>query len=167
MADFLTVGHSNHALERLLELLRGAAITALADVRSQPVCRFATHFDGPRLRDAVEGAGIRYVWLGELLGGRPEDAGVRALDGRVLYDRAAATAAVRSGIIRLERGATRFKVAVMCAEEDPEACHRRLLVGRALLAAGHRVSHLRGDGRVQSEHELAPAVQQQVLFEGK
>ena len=31
-----TIGHSNHPIERFLELLRGADITAVADVRSVP-----------------------------------------------------------------------------------------------------------------------------------
>lgn len=167
MAAFLTFGHSNHALPDFLALLRGAGITALADVRSQPTCRFAVHFDEAPLRDAVESAGIRFVWLGDLLGGRPEDDRLRAADGRVLFDRAAESGRVRAGVGRLERGAARFSVAVMCAEEDPVACHRRLLVGRALQSAGHSVSHLRGDGRVQPEAALAPVALQQALFGGR
>jgi hypothetical protein len=43
----------------------------------------------------------------------------------------------------------------MCGEEDPTNCHRRLLVGRVLRDRGVEVMHIRGDGRVQSEEEVA------------
>jgi hypothetical protein len=39
----------------------------------------------------------------------------------------------------------------MCAEEDPEGCHRRLLVGRVLGDDGVDVVHIRGDGRLEPE----------------
>ena len=41
------------------------------------------------------------------------------------------------------------------AKEDPTQCHRRLLVGRVLGQAGTQLMHIRGDGRVQSEEEVA------------
>jgi len=31
--DLFTIGHSNYPMERFLELLRGAGVTAIADVR--------------------------------------------------------------------------------------------------------------------------------------
>jgi len=37
-------------------------------------------------------------------------------------------------------------VALMCAEEDPERCHRWLLVGRTLVARGMTVVDIGGDG---------------------
>ena len=42
----------------------------------------------------------------------------------------------------------------MCSEEDPQECHRRLLLGRVLAEKGVAVRHLRGDGRVQTEEDL-------------
>jgi hypothetical protein len=41
----------------------------------------------------------------------------------------------------------------MCSEEDPSACHRRLLVGRVLAARGVTMHHIRGDGRVETNVE--------------
>jgi len=48
-------------------------------------------------------------------------------------------------------------VAALCAGEDPAGCHRRLLVGRVLGERGIAVAHIRGDGRLQTEAELAAA----------
>lgn len=55
----------------------------------------------------------------------------------------------------LERGILKYNVAILCAEENPAACHRRLPVGRALLDRGILVDDVRGDGRIQSEQEVA------------
>ena len=44
-----TVGHSNHSLERFLQLLAGARITAIADVRSRPHSRWSPQFNKMRL----------------------------------------------------------------------------------------------------------------------
>src|SRR5688572_14810967 len=66
----LTVGHSNHATERLLLLLRLHGVQIVADVRSQPYSRFAHQFNRELLDPAVTNAGFRYLFLGEELGGR-------------------------------------------------------------------------------------------------
>jgi len=60
-------------------------------------------------------------------------------------------------LARLKNGMRQHIVALLCAEEDPAGCHRRLLVGRVLTEGGIRVSHIRGDGRLQTETELRSA----------
>jgi hypothetical protein len=59
------------------------------------------------------------------------------------------------GIERLERGMAEYRVALMCGEEDPAHCHRRLLVARVLIERRHEVLHIRGDGRVESDGDVA------------
>lgn len=54
------------------------------------------------------------------------------------------------GLGELERLAGSNVAAFMCAEGVPGRCHRRF-VSRALVARGHRVSHLLPDGRTVSE----------------
>jgi uncharacterized protein (DUF488 family) len=44
---------------------------------------------------------------------------------------------------------------MMCSEEDPSGCHRRLLVARVLASRGAQVLHIRADGRLQTEAEVA------------
>jgi hypothetical protein len=48
----------------------------------------------------------------------------------------------------------KFRVALLCSEEDPAVCHRAILVGRVLRERGARVEHIRGDGRVQPNDEV-------------
>ena len=62
--------------------------------------------------------------------------------------------AFSAAIERLERGIAEFRVALLCGEEDPANCHRRLLVGRVLVERGHELLHIRGGGRLQTDAEV-------------
>jgi len=154
----LTIGHSNHTVEHFLGLLKSYAVQVVVDARSLPYSKYATQFDHEALKLVLQDAGIRYLYLGRELGGRPEGEEFYDKEGHVLYDRVAATGLFQEGLSRLERGIREYKVALLCAEENPAACHRRLLVSRALLDHGIQVEHIRGDGRIQTEEEIAAVV---------
>ena len=149
----LTIGHSNHALEKFIELLRRHRVNALADVRSAPYSRFNPQFNREPLAASLKAEGIAYVYLGRELGGRPGDRGCYDNEGRVLYDRVAATETFRSGLERVVDGAARFRIALMCAEKEPLHCHRTLLVAHELDRHGVGVAHIHADGRMESHAE--------------
>jgi len=150
-----TVGHSNHSLEVFIGLLKSHKIEVLVDVRSKPFSRFSPQFNKEGFERAVRASGIKYLFLGKELGGRPESSEFYDNQGFVLYSRIAESPLFLEGIDRLIRGIKTYRVAVMCGEENPVNCHRRLLVGRVLLKRGVNVRHIRGDGTVQNEDELA------------
>jgi len=150
-----TIGHSNHPLDTFLDLLATHRIEVLVDVRSSPYSRYASHFNKGAIEGALLRRTIKYLFLGDCLGGRAEGEQFYDEQGHVLYDRVADSPAFRGGIDRLLQGAAKFRIALMCGEEDPAECHRRLLVGRVLAGRGVEVTHIRGDGRLQSETQLA------------
>lgn len=158
MADphtILTIGHSNATFEDLLGLLDGHAVEVVVDVRSSPASRYSPHFSGTQLQRSLSDTSHRYLFMGDVLGGRPDDPGLYDADGFVRYDLVAASAAFLGGLDRLASGMARFRVALLCAEEDPMSCHRRRLVTRALGDRGVRAWHIRHDGHLESESELA------------
>jgi len=157
-ANVFTVGHSNHTMDHFLNLLQDHGVQVIVDARSQPYSKYATQFDHERLKSALTQAGVRYLYLGRELGGRPDGDDFYDEDGHVLYDRVAATTLFQEGLARLERGIREYSVALLCAEENPAGCHRRLLVARVLLDHGFQVQHIRGDGRIQTEEEVAAEV---------
>ncbi len=150
-----TLGHSNHPVEVVLDLLVRHRIEVLVDVRSSPYSRYASQFNREAFRPALKNHGIQYLYLGDLLGGRTEDRRFYDDEGRVLYGRLAESPGFRQGIERLLVGIQKFRTAILCGEENPAECHRRLLVGRVLQQRGAQVVHIRGDGRAQTEVELA------------
>ena len=162
----LTIGHSNHTFAKFLELLQANEVEVVVDARSHPYSKFSPQFDFESMREALAEAGIRYVALGSQLGGRPRGDEFYDADGHVLYDHVAASPAFNQGLARLKKGIDGYVVALMCGEEDPSGCHRRLLVGKVLAEQGFQVEHIRGDGRLQPDSELeAVPTDQLSLFE--
>lgn len=148
----LTIGHSTHALEAFVALLRQHGVTAVADVRSAPYSRFNPQFNREPFAEALGSEAIRYVFLGDALGGRSDDPACYE-DGRIRYDRVAATKSFRSGLARVVQGTAKYRIALMCAEKEPLHCHRTLLVARALDAQGADVAHIHADGRLEAHRE--------------
>lgn len=154
-----TIGHSNHSLDKFLSLLSQHSIQVLVDVRSHPTSDYARHFNQSNLSGEALNAGIKYVYMGKELGGRPETSDYYDAKRHVRYDQVAQSPSFLHGIERLQQGLQQFRVAVMCSEEDPSDCHRRLLIGRVLAEMGVEVAHIRGDGVLQSEADLVRLAQ--------
>jgi uncharacterized protein (DUF488 family) len=148
----LTIGHSRHSWERFAGLLGGAKVEALADIRSTPRSRFSPHFNKNELAAALAARNITYVFLGETLGGRPQNPELYT-DGVADYEKMAASAEFRLGLARLMDEAEEHRLAVMCSEADPLNCHRCLLVSRALADAGTEVSHILASGAMVTHAE--------------
>jgi uncharacterized protein (DUF488 family) len=96
------------------------------------------------------------------LGGRPEEEMFYDTEGRVEYALVERSRPFLDGIKRLEREIQSNRITLLCSEEDPARCHRRLLVGRTLEERGFTLWHIRGDGSIQIEGETDGG--QPVLF---
>ncbi len=118
-------------MPEFLALLRAHEIRALVDVRRHPVSGRYPHFSRDALARSLRRAGIRYLHLGEELGGfRPGG-----------FETYMASAAFAAGLRTLEFAAGRAPTAIMCAERLPSQCHRRF-IGAALNRRGWTVLHL-------------------------
>ncbi len=146
-----TVGHSNHALRTFIELLTTHRIEVVVDTRSFPYSRYASHFRRSSLRLALRESGLRYLYLGNELGGMPTDQQFYDPEGRVDYGALARWPPFQDAIARVETGIERYRVALLCSEENPAGCHRRLLIGRVLTLRGVIVRHIRGGGSVEDD----------------
>lgn len=145
-----------------MDLLGLHGVEVVADVRSQPYSRHAPHFGARPLKALLASGGIDYLFFGRELGGRPEDEAFYDGEGRVDYALLERSGPFLGGIQRLERELDGRRVALLCSEEDPAGCHRRLLVGSVLRRRGVSVWHIRGAGGVEVEDETADG--QPVLF---
>jgi uncharacterized protein (DUF488 family) len=165
MGVVYTVGHSAHSFDEFTRLLTTHQIQVVVDTRSAPYSRFAPQFDREIIQKALAKSRIKYLFLGEELGGRPKNSQYYDASGHVLYCHITKDPAFVSGVDRLNRGIREFRVALMCGEEDPAHCHRRLLVGRVLAEQGHQLRHIRGDGRLESDAEVAAASRKPLVNE--
>jgi len=138
--EIYTVGHSNLSLDDFLELLRRWRIEIVADVRRFPTSRKHPHFAREALESALREARIRYVFLGEELGGYRREG----------YEAHMGTEKFRRGLERLEELAAQGRTTIMCAERDPRGCHRRFIAA-VLAARGFRVIHILGPEKSRAE----------------
>jgi uncharacterized protein (DUF488 family) len=147
--DLFTIGHSNHPLERFLDLLRRHGIGAVADVRSRPCSRFVPHFSKERLQLLLAEEGIGYLYLGRELGGKPPrgDPASPASD----YGSRIGQPEFREGIARLLEAARRQRVAMLCRERDPLDCHRLHLICRYVAPLVGRIDHLLAEGGLEAQ----------------
>jgi uncharacterized protein (DUF488 family) len=143
-----TLGHSNHAIDHFLALLRTAGIEAVADVRSTPFSRFNPQYNRQRLEASLRAEGVEYLFLGEELGARSEDPACYE-GGRVSYAKLAQTERFKRGLRRVIEESQSKRVALMCAEREPLDCHRTILVTRELERAEVPVIHILADGSAE------------------
>ena len=160
-----TIGHSNHSAEKFVRLLKGYRIEVVVDTRSHPYSRHASRFNARALEALLSRDGIGYLFLGGELGGRPEGGEFYDAKGRVDYALVGCSRPFLDGISRLEKELRTRTAALLCSEEDPARCHRRLLVGRTLEERGITLRHIRGDGSVETEDEMDGG--QPILFAEK
>lgn len=158
-----SVGHSTLFLVDFVELLKPYEVRTIVDVRSSPISRFAPEFEWSVLEGKLPDHGIRYVFLGNELGGRPRSSAHYDDDGRALYYKMANAPAFVRALDLLEENLDKSVIALMCSEGKPHECHRHLLIERALKPRGILMTHILPDG---STYEFATtAVEERTLFE--
>jgi uncharacterized protein (DUF488 family) len=150
MNPIKTVGHSNHPLDRFVDLLKAGGVELLVDVRSMPYSRRFPQFGKERLATSLAEAGIAYSHEGAALGGKPESGGS--------YDSLAARPAFQDALDRLVAAAQDTTLCLMCAEKEPLDCHRTVLVSRRLAERGVAIDHLLANGRVRPHLEVEEAL---------
>ena len=153
-AALLTVGYGKRSGAEFLALLREHGVEFLLDVRSAPCSKFKPEFNKEPLAAALRAAGIRYVFMGDALGGRP-GAPECLTDGEVDYAKVRQQPFFQAGLARLRKAYEQGRrVALMCGEERPEQCHRSRLIGAALDALGLPVRHVDENGRLLTQTQV-------------
>jgi uncharacterized protein (DUF488 family) len=149
-----SIGYGARQLDEFVALLRANAIEYLIDVRTAPYSKFKPEFSKETLQQHLERAGIRYVFMGDALGGQPNDPACHT-DGKVDYEKVRIQPLFREGVERLKKAFDQQRRAVlMCSEGRPEQCHRSKLIGEALAAAGIPLCHIDEDGALLTQTEV-------------
>ena len=139
MATIYTIGHTARTTAALIAILKEAGIERLVDVRAFPTSRRHPHFSREPLAAALHDTRIAYDWQGKALGGYR----------KVPYAEHMKTAGFREAATALAHADC-----IMCAETEPQDCHR-LHIADWLARRGHRVIHLLAPGSSR-EHVIDP-----------
>ena len=149
-----TIGHSNHPIEKFLELLEKYNINVVVDARSVPYSKHATQFNKKNINLELKKSGIDYIFMGDLIGAKIDDPEYHK-DGKVDLEKLRSKPSLKAGIVRIIQGIEKnFIIAVMCSEKDPLKCHRFHSVSKELKLSGVSIQHILEDGEVKSQEEL-------------
>ncbi len=159
VAALLTIGYGGERTsDEFLALLRRYGVKYLVDVRTKPYSKFRPEFSKEAIEILARNAGIVYVFMGDTLGGMPSDTSCYT-EGKVDYTKVREMAWFKRGLDRLEHGwRSGHRLAIMCAELEPERCHRSKLVGEALFARGVVIGHIDEDGAVLNQQAVIDRV---------
>lgn len=164
-----TIGHGNRKPEDFLALLKDFGIEYLIDVRSQPYSKFNPQFNQNDLKYFLERNGIKYVFMGDSIGGRPKDASCYDNEGKVDYEVVKTKEFFLNGIERLKTAYSKdIHVVIMCSESKPCECHRSKLIGKVLMTDNIELKHIDEKGKVKDQttviNELNKGLSEYDLF---
>ena len=124
-----TIGYGGRKFSAFLSLLKEHGIEIVVDVRRFPRSK-DEDYNREVLEENLGAQGIRYVFMGETLGGF-----------RGGYEAYTKTETYRQGIEQLLDLLREGRVALMCLERNPKWCHRRYIC-ETLEEMGIQVEHI-------------------------
>jgi uncharacterized protein (DUF488 family) len=143
MSNIFTIGHSNLQIEDFFKILNSYQINILVDIRAIPYAKFSSQFNKENLIHEIKKTNIKYLFLGDLLGGPSKSDDYRLLDNSIDYEKRTNEETFKQGIDRLLNGVQKgYKIVLMCSEKEPDHCHRHLLIARNLLQKNIEVEHI-------------------------
>lgn len=147
-----TIGHGHRKPDEFLSLLKQFEIMYLIDVRSQPYSKFNPEFNQNEIKLFIEKNSMKYVYMGDSIGGMPKDLSCYTLKGNVDYEILKTKDFFKEGIERLKTAYNQdLRIALMCSESKPTECHRSKLIGRVLLDQKIPVLHIDEKGKVKDQ----------------
>lgn len=149
-----TIGYGNRSLDEFLALLKQYNIHYLVDLRSLPYSRYHPDFSRNAIEARLKQQDIRYIFMGDKLGGRPQDADCY-VNNKVDYAIVREKAFYQQGIQRLYMAwQKQARMVLMCSEQKPQECHRGKLIGGSLCAKGIEVAHIDEVGSLKTQEEI-------------
>ena len=123
--EVLTCGYQKRTLDGFIAMLKGFDVNILVDLRSRPFGR-KVEFNKIRLSAACQAAQIKYLWMGDKLGG------LGGLTKQQWTENLKAVTSICSN----------NKVAIMCMEHNYEQCHRKTLAEILTMEYNINVHHI-------------------------
>ncbi len=150
-----TIGYGARDIDSFTVALKQIAIDYVIDVRSKPYSRYKPEFSKAALEQHLANEDIKYIFMGDSLGGQPDDPTCYDDAGKVDYDKCKQRPLFLAGIARLrEAYVQHLRVALMCSEGKPENCHRAKLISEVLQQDGIAVEHIDERDHLVSHKEV-------------
>lgn len=152
----LTAGYGDRGFEGFVALLKSHGVTHFVDVRSVPQSSYWEAFRKPNLERLVPEVGLKYVWMGDTLGGVKNSPVLCKEPGKVPLDGLADAPEFRLGLDRLLQATSdpQKTLVLVCGCKRPHKCHRSRLIAPAIVARGVEVVHIDDRGELKPHAEI-------------
>jgi len=147
-----TIGHSNHAIDKFIALLKNYEIRVVIDVRSSPYSSYCPQFNQDTLASALKNSDIDYLYLGDELGARPDDACCYE-NGRISFLKIIKSDSFNNGIHKVLCEMQNRRIVLLCSEKDPINCHRTIIISHFLSRYGAHIQHILENGSIEEHNE--------------
>lgn len=148
--QIFTIGHGSRKKDTFIDLLNKFQIQILIDVRSVPYSRYHPQFRQKQLQSDLQSSGIEYLFLGNELGGRPENPDLYnsgELDYSLVRNTSFYQERIEQVVNVLKKG---IKVTLMCSESNPNECHRKHLLSEDFAKRGIKILHIDKIGEIET-----------------
>lgn len=150
-----SIGHGNKKIEDFISELKSFDIEYLLDIRSKPYSKWNPQFNQAALELELKKNKIIYVFVGDTLGGLPDDRSCYDFNGKVIYDLIKEKKFFKDGLKRLTTANDKkINLAIMCSESKPEECHRSKLIGQELLKKEISLKHIVSNNQIKSQQSV-------------
>lgn len=147
MNKIYTIGYGALEIDQFRDILISFNVSYLIDVRTSPYSKYKIYFNREYLSKYLAEYQIKYVYLGDKLGGMPKSKECYDENGKILYEVLKSKDFFKNGIDRLIKGLNKnYQLCLMCSENKPENCHRSKLIGEVLFYKGIEVLHILSNG---------------------
>lgn len=151
-----TAGYGNRGFTAFIDLMHRFNVTHLVDVRSVPQSSYWEDFRRENLMALVPPTGLKYVYMGDTLGG-VENSPVLCKDpDAVDLEPLRLEPKLMKGFDTLlaAAGVDGRRLCLMCGCLRPHTCHRSRLLGRGLLDRGVDLQHILDDDTVLPQSRM-------------
>jgi uncharacterized protein (DUF488 family) len=140
MTTLYTIGYGGRHPQDFVTILTQANIGLVCDVRAEPrrayrgIYTFNPEKGSGPLPRLLAQAGIAYEWFPELGNPERQDPEIRAFQQLMAQE-------AERRLQRLQTCVQALCACLLCAEQDTQRCHRRIITAY-LIASGYSVQHL-------------------------
>jgi uncharacterized protein (DUF488 family) len=160
-----TIGYSGYKPEDFIDELKRRNINVVIDVRSQPYSRYYSEYNKEAIEELLKSNNINYRNLAIEFGARQTNRKYYT-DGKLDFEKFAVSEVFSQGIEKIKTASNLgYIVVLMCAEKEPEKCHRAIFVARALRENGFEIRHIVPGQPDYTQEDLEQILLEQYFFD--
>lgn len=153
--NLFTIGYAGFLIKDFITTLKQESIGALVDIRSFPYSSRFSDYDIKNIKYSLNENNIFYLFLGNELGARPKDTSLYT-NKIADFNKMAKSEPFIEACSRIREGLNKFPICLMCAEKEPLACHRTILVANSFrkLYPKIRILHIHSLSKIETQEKL-------------